>query len=108
MSDDEGDKPKLTIVKEGEEHEQPPSNLVRLPIITRLNLEPDQLLQEAMGRMDCVVIVGYTTDDVDDWHFASSLADAGTTAWLLQRALYKLNQTCDEIEENGLPLPPSA
>lgn len=101
MKPPDDDKPKLAIVKEGDDREAPPHNLVRLPVITRLNMEPDEILREALGRLESVVIVGYTPDPEGDVYFASSVADAGTVAWLLQRGIYKLNQKCDEMEDES-------
>jgi hypothetical protein len=58
--------------------------------MTTLNMPPDKILQGAMGELDCVVVVGYTKGDDGVEYFASSTADVYETAWMLQRALYKL------------------
>ena len=93
--------PKLTVVKEGEggpEPAPPPTNLLHLPVITRLNTDPDLVLESAKGGLESVVIVGYEKGPDGNFYFASSVADAGTAAWLLQRGIWQLNQMCDELD----------
>lgn len=51
--------------------------------ITRLNIDPDRILDSAKGQLEGVVILGYTRDG--DEYFASSYADGGTALWLLER-----------------------
>lgn len=77
-------------------------NVVDLNCITRLNLPPERILQKGIeADLEGVVIVGYSKDGNE--YFASSYADAGQCAWLLQRGIYKLNQMCEQIEDEGLP-----
>jgi len=56
--------------------------------VTRLDLDPDRLLQAAVGKLESVVIVGYDKDGHE--FFASSVADGAESLWLLQRAAHKL------------------
>ena len=59
------------------------SNVVRLPCITTLDLQPDVILGEAMGKLKTVVVMGYDEDGEE--YFASSVADGGTVMWLMER-----------------------
>lgn len=51
--------------------------------ITKLDLPPDRILEDAVGKLQGVVILGYTKDG--DEFFASSYADGGNVLWLLER-----------------------
>lgn len=59
------------------------AEIVRFPGITYLDTDPDRALEAAIGKLDGVVIVGFTKDG--DEYFASSYADGGNTLWLLER-----------------------
>lgn len=65
------------------------SNVVELPIVTRLDLDPQRVLAGAMeDGMTEVVIIGYDKDG--DEVFRSSLADGADALWHLERAKLKL------------------
>ena len=64
--------------------------------ITRLDLEPDQVLESAKGELAGLVIVGFTVEG--DEYFASTYADGLTVNWLLDRAKTRLMATVDEYE----------
>lgn len=65
------------------------SNVVELPIVTRLDLDPQRVLAGAMeAGMTEVVIIGYDKDG--DEVFRSSLADGADALWHLERAKLKL------------------
>lgn len=51
--------------------------------ITRLDLNPDDVLENLKGKLESVVIVGYDKDGYE--FFASSLADGADVNWLLDR-----------------------
>ncbi len=68
-------------------------NVVVLPVITTLDIDPDRILEEAKGKLESCVIVGY--DKAGDEFFASSIASGPETSWLLDRAKLKLLRTCD-------------
>lgn len=87
------------LVTDAGEHTAPPRNVVRLPVITTLDVDPDVVLLGAMGQLECVVVVGYTKGEDGVEFFASSVADAGTAAWLLQRGIWKLNKIVEEKDE---------
>ena len=58
-------------------------DVVRLPCITRLDLDPDMIMEEAAGKLKTVVLLGYDKDGKE--YFASSVADGGTVMWLMER-----------------------
>lgn len=64
------------------------TNVVVLPVVTKLDLPPDRLLEAALGQLDSVVIIGYDKDGNE--YFASSCADGGDVLWLLERSKLKL------------------
>lgn len=69
------------------------SNVVDLNVITTLDLDPDRLLQKALGKMDRVIIIGVDKDG--DEYFASSCSDGGTAIWDMERAKLKLMRLAD-------------
>lgn len=70
------------------------SNVVMWNGITKLDLDPDRVLDAALGKLDTVVILGYDKDG--DEYFASSVSDGGTVVWLMERAKMKLLAMPDE------------
>ena len=54
-----------------------------LQTITSIDLPPDRILEQAISKLDAVVIMGYTTDG--ERYFASSIADGGTVLWLIEQ-----------------------
>lgn len=59
------------------------SNVVYLQTVTRLDLPPDRILEGAMGKLDGVIVLGYTKDEHE--YFALSYADGGEALWLVER-----------------------
>lgn len=59
-----------------------------LPVITRLDLDAERVLQQAAEKLAEVVIVGYDHDG--QFYFASNKADGGTVLWLLEKAKLQL------------------
>lgn len=55
---------------------------------TTLDIDPDRILQSAIGQMDQVVLIGWDKDGQE--YFASSVSDGGTVLWHLERAKLKL------------------
>jgi hypothetical protein len=68
-------------------------DVVDLPVITTLDLDPDRLLQKAIGQMQRVLIIGIDKDGEE--YFASSVADGGTAIWDMERAKFKLMVAAD-------------
>lgn len=69
------------------------SNVVDLNVITTLPLDPDRVLQGAVGKLDRVIVIGIDKDGEE--YFASSEADGGTAVWDLERAKIKLLRCAD-------------
>lgn len=73
------------------------SNVVPLGNITRLDLDPQRVLQAAMDAgLTEVVICGW--DANGDRYFASSVADGGIAGYHLDRAKWALMRTIDDLE----------
>lgn len=64
------------------------SEIIDLPVITTLNLDPDRVLEKAIGNLDTCIIIGY--DKNGDEYFSSSISDGGDVIWLLERTKKKL------------------
>lgn len=104
----------MEIVKDDKEYEQAPkeTNVIRLRMISSLPLDPDQLLEAAMGELDAVVILGWRHGDpqnrtAGDEYFASSIADGATVVWLLERCKRQLLQIADEDWQPGDVIEPA-
>lgn len=72
------------------------SNVIPLGCVTRLDLEPDVVLESLKGTLDGFVIVGYTAEGQEV--FSSTYADGGTALWLLERCKKMLLETGDSNE----------
>jgi hypothetical protein len=68
--------------------------VVNLPCITKLDLPPDRILEDALGKLDGVVIMGFNKDGTE--FFASSYADGGQVLWLIERSKLKLLRLADD------------
>lgn len=71
-------------------------NVVNFTGITKLDLPPDRILEQAKGELEGVVIIGYDKDGKE--YFASSYADGGTVLWLMERCKTKL---LDVVEQDN-------
>lgn len=69
------------------------NNVVRLPCVTTLDLNPDVILEEAVGKLETVVLLGYDHDGGE--YFASSVADGGTVMWLMEKVKKQLLEVCE-------------
>ena len=72
-------------------------NVVDFDGITKLDLDPDRVLEGAKGQLEAVIVIGYTSDGEE--YFASSKADGGTTLWLLERCKKQLLEMPEMFEE---------
>lgn len=71
------------------------SNIIPFNGITRLDLDPDRVLENTKGKLEGVILIGY--DKQGEEYFASSYADGGDVLWLLERMkLRLLNVEADE------------
>ncbi len=65
------------------------NNVTVLDVVTTLDCPPERILQEALDEgLNMVVVIGYDADGNE--YFSSSVADGGTTLWLLERTKLKL------------------
>jgi len=73
------------------------SNVVDLPVITRLKGDPQRVLTRALdtGLTD-VVVLGYDADGEE--YFVSSYADGAEVLWLLERLKLRLLTTHEKLE----------
>lgn len=71
------------------------SNVVRFTGVTTLDLDADQVLESALGKLNGVVVVGFNKDGQE--YFASSYADGGEVLWLFERAKKRLLEMPDEL-----------
>jgi hypothetical protein len=84
---------------------EPPHNnnhtaeIVRFPGITTLDLDPDLILREAVGKLEGCVIAGF--DKAGRQYFASSYADGAEVVYHLERAKWLLMRRLDELAEEG-------
>lgn len=69
------------------------SNIVDFNGITRLNLDPDRVLNKAIGKLTDVIIIGYDKDGEE--YFSSSIAGGPEITWLLDRMKYMLMNTVE-------------
>lgn len=72
-------------------------NVVKFPGATLLDLEPDDILEEAKGKLSKVLILGYTTED--DEFLAASFADGPTAIWLMERLKLQLLDIVDQDDD---------
>ena len=71
--------------------------IVNFPGATKLNIPADRILEQAIGKLDEVVIVGFTKNG--DEFQASSCADGAECLWLLELAKKRLFEMYDELQE---------
>lgn len=74
------------------------SNVVKFPGETLLDLNPDDMLEEAKGKLEKVMIIGYTAEG--DEYFDTSFADGMIAVWLLERIKYLLISIVDDDEDD--------
>jgi hypothetical protein len=73
----------------GIEPPQRSAQLVRWKGVTKLDLQPEVVLNAALAtNLKCVVVLGY--DDAGEEYFASSMADGADCLWLLERMKHRL------------------
>lgn len=64
------------------------SKVISFTGISRLDLDPDRVLESNIGQLEGFVICGYDKEGGEV--FASTYADGGTVLWLLERCRKKL------------------
>jgi hypothetical protein len=64
------------------------AEILKFTGITFLDMPTDVILESAIGKLESVIVLGYTNDGEE--YFASSMADGADALWHLQRAAHKL------------------
>ena len=64
------------------------SNVILFNGITKLDLDPDMVLENTKGKLEGVILIGY--DKEGEEYFASTYADGGDVLWLLERMKIRL------------------
>lgn len=72
------------------------TNIIPFNGITKLDLDPDMVLENTKGKLEGVIIIGYDHMGVE--YFASSYAGGGDVLWLLERMKMRLLNIAEEIE----------
>jgi len=65
--------------------------------VTKLDLDPDIILENNKGKFEGFVIVGWGKDGNET--FASTYADGGDVLWLLERCKMALFRNIEEYED---------
>lgn len=73
------------------------TNVVQFPGETTLDIDPERILEGAKGKLESVLVVGFTKDGED--YFASSSADAADAIFHLERAKHLLMKIIDEASD---------
>jgi hypothetical protein len=61
------------------------SNVVILPVVTRLDIPAERILNGALEKgLDSCIVIGRTKDG--DIYFSASMADGGEALWLLEKS----------------------
>jgi hypothetical protein len=73
-----------------------PDNVVRPDFLTKLPLDPDQVLKAAEERLSEVLVIGWTNAATDAaFYFAASDADLSRASMLLLRALRHVTESME-------------
>jgi hypothetical protein len=64
------------------------SKVIPFKGITKLDLDPDLILENSKGAFEGVVLLGW--DKEGEMYFASTYADGGTVLWLLEQCKTRL------------------
>ncbi len=70
------------------------NNVINLKTITTLDLPPDRVLTEAVGKLDSALVLGY--DKEGFFYFGSSKANGGDVLWLLEVAKKLLLEAAED------------
>lgn len=74
-----------------------PNNVVRFTGLTRADIEPDTILQNAVEQLKEVLVIG--TDKEGNQYFATSSSDAKNILWLIETAKFMLMENIFYSEE---------
>lgn len=74
------------------------ANILSFEGITTLDLDPDLVLQNNIGKLEGFVLVGYTSEGKE--YLCSTYGDTPTILWLLERAKKQILESADDEEED--------
>lgn len=75
-------------------------SVIDFPGITRINLDPQRILDASKeANLESVIVLGYTKDGCT--YFASSLADGADALWLLEMSKAELIAAARELTEEA-------
>lgn len=72
------------------------TNVVKFRGVTKLDLDPDTLLENSKGQVEQFIILGYDKDG--EFWFRSTMGSGGDVMWLMEVAKIKLLKIAGEIE----------
>jgi len=70
------------------------AKVIIAPVITKLDIPADRILEAAFGNLDECIIIG--TDKQGNEYFASNRSDAGLVIYHCERAKHRLMKIIDE------------
>jgi intein/homing endonuclease len=62
--------------------------VIPLGCVTKLNLDPDLILEANKGKLSGFLLIGFDHDGEE--YFAATYSDGGTAMWLLERCKKRL------------------
>lgn len=65
-------------------------NVVRLPCMTTLPIDPDDVLTGNLGKLDYVLVLGFAKDG--EFYTASSTGDLKEALWVATKFVHKLHK----------------
>ena len=68
-------------------------DVVRFNGITTLKMDPDVVLEQALGELDTAIVIGYDKDG--EAYFAASDPDGGNCLWLMELFKKRLLEVCE-------------
>ena len=69
------------------------AKVIQFKGVTKLDLDPDLVLENNKGKYEGLVILGYDKDGSE--RFIGTYADGGTVMWLLERCKQRLMEAVD-------------
>ena len=65
------------------------TNIIPLGCYTKLDIDPDNVLDGAKGALSTVIVIGHNKDD-DTSYIAASTADKKRLLWMIEQFKFKL------------------
>jgi hypothetical protein len=74
------------------------NNVIRFTGLTKLDIEPDNILQKAIGELKEVLVIGTTKDG--NQYLASSSSDAKNMIWHIETAKFMIMESIFYSEDD--------